>query len=301
MRITDNQMAARALAEFTAAREKMDAAQLRVTSGHRFERASEDPTAASAVIRIDSQSRAVTQYQRNIRAASSRLNLEQGSLDRLTDLITRAKELGIAGGTDSVNDAARQSMAAELNQLLAQAVQVANTKSGGEYLFGGDRSTTAPFNVDASGAVYQFTVASPAPSGTRSVEIGAAQTASAGHDGTQVFGTATTGVLAALQQLATALNSGQRGTVANALPSVDRALDTIQTLTAETGARVNALDVADTNLQALATQHAAAASDLRDVDIEEALSELVSRQTAYQAALAATSRIMNTSLTDYLR
>ncbi|MCC7195154.1 MAG: flagellar hook-associated protein FlgL [Gemmatimonadaceae bacterium] len=301
MRITDNQVASHTLESFSTARGRMDAAQLRVTTGHRFDKASEDPVAAGSLIKLASQSRAVTQYQRNIGAATSRLNLEQGSLDQLTDLLTRAKELGVAGGTDTVNDAGRKAMAAEVGQLLAQAVQIANTKSGGEYIYGGDRSTTVPYSIDTSGPVVQFSVAAPAPSGTRSVEIGASQTVTAGSDGTRIFGTSSSGMLAALQSLAAALESGGRGQVAAALPGIDQALSGAQAMTAETGARINALDVASNNLQALATQYAASASDLQDVNMEEALSDLVNRQTAYQAALAATSRILNTSLTDYLR
>jgi len=37
------------------------------------------------------------------------------------------------------------------------------------------------------------------------------------------------------------------------------------------------------------------------VDMEEAITEMVARQTAYQAAMQASSRVMGLSLTDYLR
>ena len=42
-------------------------------------------------------------------------------------------------------------------------------------------------------------------------------------------------------------------------------------------------------------------SDVEEVDVEEAVTELVSRQTAYQAAMLATSRVMGLTLADYLR
>ena len=42
-------------------------------------------------------------------------------------------------------------------------------------------------------------------------------------------------------------------------------------------------------------------SDLQDVDAASAITELTSRQAAYQAALLAISKSANMSLTDYLK
>jgi flagellin-like hook-associated protein FlgL len=42
-------------------------------------------------------------------------------------------------------------------------------------------------------------------------------------------------------------------------------------------------------------------SNLQELDLEEAVTHLVARQNAYQAALLTTSRLMNLSLADYLR
>jgi len=40
---------------------------------------------------------------------------------------------------------------------------------------------------------------------------------------------------------------------------------------------------------------------LSEVDQEKAITDLVSRQTAYQSAMLATSRVIGLTLTDYLR
>jgi flagellar hook-associated protein 3 FlgL len=54
------------------------------------------------------------------------------------------------------------------------------------------------------------------------------------------------------------------------------------------------LDAFDVNLKTLK-------SGLEDVDMEQAVTELVSRQSAYQAAMLATSRVMGLTLADYLK
>jgi flagellar hook-associated protein 3 FlgL len=42
-------------------------------------------------------------------------------------------------------------------------------------------------------------------------------------------------------------------------------------------------------------------SDLQEVDLEAAMTQLVTRQTAYQSAMLATSKVLSLSLADYLR
>lgn len=54
------------------------------------------------------------------------------------------------------------------------------------------------------------------------------------------------------------------------------------------------------NVEALEFNLKTLRSDLAEVDLEEALTDLVSRQTTLQAAMAAASRMLSTTLADYL-
>jgi flagellar hook-associated protein 3 FlgL len=301
MRVTNSMATRNAIASIAAAREKMDAAQVQLSSGKRFQAASEDPVAAMGVMQNDAQLRALDQYQRNVGTAAQRATLEEGALDQLTTLLTRAREIAVSQATDTASATTRQAAGAEVNQLLAQAVQLANTKSGNDYLFGGNTPGTAPFTVDTSTPAYSFATAIPAPSGPRRIEIGAGQTIIAGHDGTQVFGSAGGGPLKALQDLAAALQIGTTSAVAATMGSLVTEMSNTQNLIGETGARADQLQITESNLAALKNQLTAFNSDLQDVDMEAVITELTGRQTAYQAALAATSRMTSLSLTDYLR
>jgi flagellar hook-associated protein 3 FlgL len=75
----------------------------------------------------------------------------------------------------------------------------------------------------------------------------------------------------------------------------------MQVMLGEVGAQTAQLEIADANLGALDTSLRAFKSNLQDADLEKAVTELVSRQTVYQAAMLSTSRIMGMSLADYLR
>jgi flagellar hook-associated protein 3 FlgL len=299
MRITNNMATQLAVSQFDVARTKMEEAQRKVTTGKLFNTASGDPTAATQVMANTGALRALDQYKRNIGAANRRLSVEETVDTQLTDILTRAKELAMSQSTDTASAETRHATKVEVNQLIEQAVGLGNTKDGDEFLFGGTKSDVAPFTLDTTGAVYTFTASGG--TGVRQVEINTGQRANTAHDGTQVFGTTSAGVLKSLQDLATALNTGTRSAVSDSLPGLDAALSATQATIGEVGARQNQMQIAQANISAVSQNLIALNSDLQDVDLETAMVELVGRQTAYQAAMSATSRVMSLNLTDYLR
>ncbi len=301
MRITNNLATQLAISNLSMAREHLDSAQTKVLTGRSFQQASENPTAANGVMQSESQINALSQYTRNVGAAQRRVSSEDSALSQLTDLLTRAKELAMSQATGTASAQTQAVTGAEVNQLLAQAVLISNTMDGNDFLFGGNNSTTQPFSVNATGASYTFSVAAVPPTGARQIEINKGQRIAAAHDGVQVFGDANSGILKTLQDLAGALNGGSTAGVAAALPTIDTSLSQLQSLIGETGARANTLDITKSNISALSSQLATFKSTLQDVDLEAAITELVSRQTAYQAALSATSRVLNLSITSYMQ
>ncbi len=300
MRVTNFSISDSAVLNLSALRGQVDAAQQQISSGKRFTEASADPAAAHGVMQNQSQLRAVTQYQRNVGLATSRATLEESALNQLGDILTRARELGIAQATGTASASTRSAAGTEISQLLAQAVNLGNSKDGADYLFGGTSSSTAPYTIDTTGASATFAV-SGQPTGVRAVQIGSGQQLTPTHDGATVFGTSSAGPLKTLQDMAAALASNDVPRLQSLIGEANAAFDKVQSQLGEVGARASQLQLADSNLSSLSQQLQASTSTLQDVDVEAAITMLTSRQTAYQAAMAATSRILNLSLTDYLK
>ena len=101
MRITNNIIQRNALAALQVNSRGMAAASQRVTSGLRFEKASEDPTAAASLMGTQSSLRSIEQYKRNIDSARSYTTAEEGALEQLTLIMDRARELATASATAS--------------------------------------------------------------------------------------------------------------------------------------------------------------------------------------------------------
>jgi flagellar hook-associated protein 3 FlgL len=297
MRITNNIIVRNQLNGLQSNLAAMDAAQSQVSSGKKVQIASDDPTAASGIMTAASTLRAITQYRTNVNSATDRVNAEDSTLQQLTDLMTRAQEIAVQEGSATASPATRTAAAAEAQGLLDSAVQLANTKFGDEYLFGGDQSTTSPFSVSGTGAAASYTTSGA--SGQRSISIGDGQTMAISHTGGQVF--VATGALDALVKLTGSLAGGDVAGINAANSAITSSFDNVQGIVGDVGARGNQLQMTSSNIDTLEGNVTSHRSDLQDVDAATAITELTSRQTAYQAALLAISKSATLSLTDYLK
>ncbi|HEX3157033.1 MAG TPA: flagellar hook-associated protein FlgL [Gemmatimonadaceae bacterium] len=298
MRITNSITTNNALWTLQRGSEQVARAERRVTTGLRLSKASDDPSAAGEVMGARSGLRALTQYQRNVDSASSRASAEEGVLDQLGTILIRARELAVSQATATATTESRRVVKAEVDQLFRFAVSLGNTQFAGDHIFGGERLDVAPFAV-VEGPPLDFT--STMPTGSAQTEISSGQWLTATHDGTEVFGTPAGGVLASLAALSAALGADDQDAIGATLADLRASNNHVDDLTGAIGARVNQLDITKANLVALTGTLNTYRSSVEEVDFEEAVTELVSRQTAFQAAMLATSKVMGMNLTDYLR
>ena len=245
----------------------------------------------SGIMDATDRLRAIEQYQRNLSAASSRLRIEDSTLQQLSDELGRARQLGLSQIGGTANGQTRLTVQKEVDEILDAVVTLGNTKFEGAYLFGGVRSDTRPFPPTGPDPLNP-------PAGDHEIEGDVGQLYKTNHSGQEIF--VDSGVLTALEELSTALGNNSSDDIAAAVQNVEFAFDRIQSLTGELGARVNRIEAAQENLSALEINLQTFRSDMQDVELEEAVTELISRQVAYEAALASNSRILNLTLTDYL-
>ena len=294
MRITQNIIRRNSVNSLQSTQRQVARAQEQISSGLRLRKTSDDPIAATQVMRAGGALQALEQYRRNISLADARVKAEGSALDQLTDLLTRARELALS----QANPTGTQHLVApEAVKLLESAIELGNTKFGEDFLFGGDQSSTRPYGLTGGGAGLDFTTTTPG--GAHRVQIGDVQQLVTNHNGDEVF--ERTGALTALRDLARALNTSNPEVVAASIPALETAFSEVQQLLGTNGARGNQLQMASASLEALDISLKTFRSDLQEVDIEEAMTELVGRQTAFQAAMLATSRVLGMNLTDYLR
>lgn len=290
MRITTSILHQNVLRNVLATQEKLARAQDDVSTGQRVRQLSDDPVTGAQVLRVDSTLRGIEQYRRNTTAVRARTDAEDSVLQQVTTLLTRAKELAVQEATGTSSNTSRAAADAEVTRIIEQVIQLGNTSVGGEFLFGGHQTQTPPFDV--TGAYL-------GDAGTRQAEIGQGYLVTTNHTGADLL--VNSGVIASLQALQAELATGTPASVGTTQAGLDSAFTNVQTLLATTGARSRQLDTALQSLDAETDSLAAERSALQDVDFEEATIRLVGLQTTLQAALGAANRILNTSITEYLR
>lgn len=127
--------------------------QQQVVSGKRIAVPSDDPAGAARAERAYEAQQRITALQRSIAASRNTTSLAESGLGSAIDLLQSARETIVQAG-DGSNDAnARQALAAQLRQVRAQLLTIANQSDGnGGYVFAGQGSQSPPL-VDGPGGV----------------------------------------------------------------------------------------------------------------------------------------------------
>lgn len=163
-------------------------AQEQIASGRRLTSPADDPAAAVHIVELERALAASSQYGRNAERAVARLSFEEQTLADGAGLLQRVRELAVQANNATLDAAARQMIAAEIEQRLQELVDLANRRdASGEYLFAGYASATQPFVRTAAGVSYQ------GDQGVRLLQTSPTQRIADGHPGSTVFVTVPAG------------------------------------------------------------------------------------------------------------
>jgi flagellar hook-associated protein 3 FlgL len=161
---------------------QMAKTQQQITTGKKFQTASEDPIGAVRAQGLDRTLADNAQYGRNSDIIQSRLNYEEQSLADSTSLLQSVRDLALQGSNSTLGAEERRMLANDVQQHLAGLLDIANRDdSNGEYLFSGTSTSTKPFALGTTGINYQGDMTN------RQVRISSSQSLADGHSGADVL------------------------------------------------------------------------------------------------------------------
>lgn len=108
-------------------------------------------------------------------------------------------------------------------------------------------------------------------------------------------------IFSIMNQVNTALRTNDRTAISNLLGQLDAARGQISSERSSVGGRINLLDTVKTRQTDVQTNMQVLSSDLEDIDVAEAMTQLNKQQNIYEATLAAGAKIVQPSLLDFLR
>lgn len=177
------------LANVDRVQRRVEDASRQTSSGKRVNVASDAPSEVDTILQLRTDAVRNTQIQENLGVAKADADAADGALTSATKIMDRARVLAAQGANFTLDATGRQSIAGEVQSLLEQMVAISRTAVQGRYIFGGDRDSTPPYDVDLTQAtgVARLTN-SPA---TRRVENSAGGSFAVSKSASEVFDTRT--------------------------------------------------------------------------------------------------------------
>ncbi len=156
--------------------------QMQLSSGQRLLSAADDPVASARLLQLDTAAAQTEQYQRNSVMARNRLGIQEQTLSDVENVLFRIRDLAIQANNDTLDNTSRAYIAAEVDEMREQLVQLGNTRdSEGNFLFSGFKSQTQPFSQISTGVRYN------GDQGQRNIQISDTRTVQDGDSGSDIF------------------------------------------------------------------------------------------------------------------
>jgi flagellar hook-associated protein 3 FlgL len=270
--------------------------QREVSSGLRLHAPSDDPAAASAVSAERTELAVIDRYQQAADSVASRLSVVDVVLTTLIDQTTAAKVAAMSARGSTQSQTQRDAAAEQLLSIRDAVLSAVTTQYRSSYLFSGNATTTAPWvRVGDSVSPYQGS-----PTGVE-VDIDRQTEIQVAFNGRAVLGEDAENLFTSLENLAAAARAGDAQGLTDGMAELDRAFDRLTRTQSRVGSDLAAIDTQRQQLGARKLAGQTRVSTLEDANMAESLSAMNRADTAYRAALGATSATNRVSLMDYLQ
>ncbi len=300
MQISSNLFYSQASSRMNALSDRATTLQTQIATGKRVLSPTDDAVATQKIAQFDRQDAADGVYKTNLSLAGSLIGQADSALSSMATQVQRAIELTTKAGNGTLTDANRKTIAEELDSVLGTLVTLANSNDArGQPLFGTAAGMAA---VEKSAAGYTFP-----PTVVSEIPIADGQTIQATESARRVFqiGDPVTGTntLDVLAKLTAALRDGGNvtGAVGEALDKLKTGNEQIATVQASLGVRATRIEMQQALQTTAANDRASLRSDIEDVDITSAITEMQQIMTVLQATQASFTKLSGLSLFDYLK
>lgn len=268
-----------------------------VSSGKKILDPSDDPVGSAEAVRLQTQQDQNSQYVKNLTQLTTLGSMYETSANSVSDILSNAKQLATTMASSTQDRSTRAIAAQEVQGMIDQLVTVGNTKVGGTYIFGGKKSNTPAFTLNADYSVT-FNGTSDVPK----IEVSKGNTQNLGFSGQTFFGyQGGSDVFAALKGLKTALENNDQTGITNSIDSISSGVDLVANDLASVGnynkMATNLTDTLNSNNIALKTTM----SGITDVDTAQAYSDYTTLSTAYEASLSILSKMQAMNVLNYLK
>ncbi|MEZ0393075.1 MAG: flagellin [Pseudobdellovibrionaceae bacterium] len=255
LRISTNMPSISAQRVLQTQQRRMESATQKLASGSRIVQAADDAAGLAISESLKGQIRGIAQARNNAFNAGSAIQVSEGGLNEINNILVRLRELGIQSASDNIGQKERMFLEEESQQLLAEANRIALTTRFGDKLLLDGSGGEQEFHVGAFAGeenVIRYTLSTDA----RASELGI-----------------------------DSIDMSEKSSARDALGIVDGALDKIGQMRANFGSIQSRLNSTVSNLDIQYENLSAANSRIRDTDVAKETAEIASASILQQAAV----------------
>ncbi|MCM0605194.1 MAG: flagellin [Xanthomonadaceae bacterium] len=240
-------------------RSNLDRSLERLSSGSRINHAGDDAAGLAISESLRAQIRGLGQAERNAQDGISVVQVAEGALAEVSNIIVRMRELAVQASSDTVGPNERRFLDLEFTQLLEEIDRIAHSTefNGTPLLSGGSATFEIQIGTRNNPLVDRVKLFDPYTTDVNVVSLGINLTTVA-----------------------------DKASAQNSLAALDSGLQKITSIRAEFGAMQNRMQSIISNISIAKENLSAANSRIRDTDIAEETSELTKNNILLQAGVA---------------
>jgi flagellin len=269
LRINTNTASLNAQRNLMGTKLGLDRSLERLSSGFRINRAGDDAAGLAISENLKAQVRGLKQASRNAQDGVSLVQVAEGSLNEISGILIRLRELAVQAASDTIGPVERQFLNVEYDQLLSETDRIADgTEFNGTQLLSG------------TGSILDFQVGTRNDPNIDRLSFDASKAdANAAALGVNLTSVA------------------DKASAQNSLSAIDQAIISVSAMRADFGAIQNRLQSTISNLAVSMENLAAANSRIRDVDVAEETAELTRNNILLNAGTSVLAQANQTSQT----
>lgn len=332
-RITNSMLTSNYLGDLQTNLRQMSTIQNQLSSGTTINKASDNVSAATKIMQLNTELSANTQYKSNITDASNWLDTTDTALSEAGNVLSNIRSLMVKAGNGTYSEDEISSIKDEVVSAVQQLGQVLNTSFEGNHIFGGTKSTSKTIAVDDDGNMSYADAEGNAITDTTTgdgktyysqissdlkaeISQGIAVTYNVNAADLLEFKDDNLGTVNAMDVFSgiiNDLNTASSSTATEAeksaaisklngddLKSIDAVIDNFLTARSKVGTMQNRMDSASTTNEDQTYNMTSVLSSVQDIDVAEKTIEYSSAQTIYKAALQVSSSVLTKTIMDYI-
>lgn len=303
MRIATNNSYTDFLKNMVTTETKLHYTMGQLSSFKEVSKSSEDPLLVSKIMNLNVAIDRNETQNLEIKDAISWSNTQDGILASVSDSMLRIKTLIQSSANTTSAAAEMEANKNEIQQNIEAIVEALNTNFDGRYLFAGDKTTEPPFSVvkNAQGETYGIAYNGSDVNLPREISDGV--TVNLVTDGNQLMGkNGAENLNDFFNQVIDSFDNSNRDAMANELlGKADNFRDNFVNVRTKVGSIYNRLKSAQNRNETEKLNLKESLSNRQDVDVAEKYMQFQNEMLAYNATMSMGTKIMQTSILDYVR